>query len=231
MKSFLRLSLTAIAITLFFSAAAITETNAQGPLNEILKRMDDHYKVLKTLKADITRVQYNAQLQETDVTSGQISLLPGKGRNFSLRLDWKKPKEETLSVVNGQYVAYIPNIKRAYTGNSDSKTVGDKGGNVLKIMSMSKEELKANYNIQYLGEEKVLGNIPTWHLKLTPKAATNFKFADLWIDGNGMPIQGKVTRLNNDTDSVALANLGKNTNINASIFKVNLPKGTEIVKS
>jgi outer membrane lipoprotein-sorting protein len=231
MKSFLRLSLTAIAAVLFFNAFTVTETKAQGPLNEILRRMDDHYKVLKTLKADITRVQYNAQIQETDVTSGQISLLPGKGRNFSLRLDWKKPKEETLSVVNGQYVAYIPHIKRAYTGNSDSKTVSDKGGNVLKIMSMSKEELKANYNIQYLGEEKVLGSIPTWHLKLTPKAATNFKFADLWIDGNGMPIQGKVTRLNDDTDSIALANLGKNTNITASIFKVNLPKGTEIVKS
>ena len=231
MKLFLRLSLMTIAITLFFNVFSVIEAKAQGQVNEILNRMDAHYKVLKTLKADVTRQQYNAQIKETDVSSGQISLAPGKGRDFSLRLDWKKPKEETLSVVNGKYVAYIPNIKRAYTGNSDSKTVNDKGGNVLKIMSMSKEEMKANYNIQYLGQENVAGNIPTFRLKLTPKAATNFKFADLWIDGNGMPIQGKVTRLNDDTDSFMLANLGKNVVINASIFKVNLPKGTEIVKS
>jgi outer membrane lipoprotein-sorting protein len=231
MKTFLRLGFAAVALTLYFGAFAAIEINAQNPLPEILKRMDDHYKALKSLKADITRAQYNAQLQETDVSLGKITLIPGKGRNFSLRLDWKKPKEETLSVVNGQYVAYIPNIKRAYTGSSDSKTVNDKGGNVLKIMSMSKEDLKANYNIQFLGQENIIGNVTTWHLKLTPKTATNFKFADLWIDGNGMPVQGKVTRLNNDTDSVALGNLGKNADINGSIFKVTLPKGTEMIKS
>jgi len=230
MKSFLRLSLAAIAVTLFLNAFAITETKAQQ-LNEILKRMDEHYKSLKTLKADVTRAQYNAQLRETDVSSGKISLIPGKGRKFSLRLDWTKPKVETLSIVNGQYVAFIPNIKRAYTGSSDSKTVNDKGGNVLKIMSMSKEDLKANYNIQYLGGEKVAGSIPTLRLKLTPKAATNFKFADLWVDGDGMPIQAKVTRLNDDTDSIMLANLGRNVTINGSIFEVKLPKGTEVVKS
>lgn len=230
MKNLLRLGLTAIAIAFFFNAFAVTETKAQNPLPEILKRMDEHYKALKSLQADIKRAQFNSQLDETDISSGTITLIPGKGRNFSLRLDWAKPKQEILSVVNGQYVAYIPNIKRAYTGSSESKNVTDKGGNILKVMSMSKDELKANYNIQLVGEEKVNGNIPTWHLKLTPKASSNFKFADLWVDGNGMPIQGKVTKLNDDTDSALLTSLKKNSTISASIFKINLPKGTEIVK-
>lgn len=230
MKNFSRLTLTAIALTFFFGAFAAAEAKAQNPLPEILNRMDEHYKALKSLKADISRAQYNAQLQETDMSSGNITLLPGEGRNFSLRLDWTKPKQEFLSVVNGQYVAYIPNIKRAYTGSSDSKTVNDKGGNILKVMSMSKEDLKANYNIQYLGQENVSGNIPTWRIKLTPKSSANFKFADLWIDGNGMPIQGKVTKLNDDTDTALLTNLNKNITIKGEIFRVNLPKGTEIVK-
>lgn len=230
MKNFLRLSLTAIAAAFFFNAFAVAEAKAQNPLPEILKRMDEHYKALKSLKADISRAQYNAQLQETDMSSGTITLLPRKGQAFSLRLDWTKPKQEILSVVNGKYVAYIPNIKRAYTGSSDSKTVNDKGGNILKVMSMSKEELKANYNIQFIGEEKVSGSILTWHIKLTPKTSANFKFADLWVDGNGMPIQGKVTKLNDDTDTALLTNLNKNSTINAAIFKVDLPKGTQVVK-
>ena len=91
-----------------------------------------------------------------------ISLLPGKGRNFSFRLDWTQPKNEIISVVNGQYVAYNPGIKRAYTGNSDSQKVQEKGGNALKIMSMSKEEIKANYDVEYLGQETISGGIPTW---------------------------------------------------------------------
>src|SRR5215204_6580329 len=230
MRNFLRYGFAAIALTFILSAFAAVETRAQGIQTEILKRMDQHYKALKSLQADITRETYNSQLDEKDTTSGTISLLPGKGRNFSLRLDWTKPKNETISVVNGQYVAFNPGIGQAWTGNSESKTLSDKGGNALKVMSMSKEEIKANYDVEYLGQENISGGIPTWHLKLTPKTKSNYKFVDLWVDGNGMPLQGKITQPNNDTDSILLTNLKKNGSINASIFKVNLPKGTKIVK-
>lgn len=228
MKKFLRYGFTAIALTFILSAFGATETNAQ--VNEILKRMDDHYKALKSLQANVTRVQLNSQLGEEDTSSGTISLLPGKGRNFSMRLDWTKPKSETIAVVNGQYVAYNPGINQAWTGNSGSKTLNDKGGNALKVMSMSREEIKANYDVQYLGQESISGGIPTWHLKLTPKASSSYKFVDLWVDGNGMPLQGKITQPNNDTDSILLTDLRKNVSLNGSIFKVSLPKGTKIVK-
>lgn len=228
MKIFLRYGFTAIALTFILSTFGATGANAQ--INEILKRMDDHYKALKSLQANVTRVQLNSQLGEEDTSSGTISLLPGKGRNFSMRLDWTKPKPETISVVNGQYVAYNPGINQAWTGNSESKTLSNKGGNALKVMSMSREEIKANYDVQYLGQENVSGGIPTWHLKLTPKASSNYKFVNLWVDGNGMPIQGKITQPNNDTDSILLTNLKKNVSLNGSIFKVSLPKGTKIVK-
>ena len=228
MKTFLRYGFTAIALTFILSAFGATSANAQ--INEILKRMDDHYKALKSLQANVTRVQLNSQLGEEDTSSGTISLLPGKGRDFSMRLDWTQPKPETISVVNGQYVAYNPGISQAWTGNSGSKTLNDKGGNALKVMSMSKEEIKANYDVQYLGQESISGGIPTWHLKLTPKTSANYKFVDLWVDGNGMPLQGKITQPNNDTDSILLTNLKKNVSIPGSIFKVSLPKGTKIVK-
>lgn len=227
MKKFLRYGFTAIALAFVLSAFNVT-ANAQ--INEILKRMDEHYKALKSLQANVTRETFNSQLGETDKMAGTISLLPGKGRNFSFRLDWTQPKTEIISVVNGQYVAYNPGIKRAYTGSSDSQKVQEKGGNALKIMSMSKEEIKANYDVEYLGQETISGGIPTWHLKLTPKTKSNYKFADLWVDGNGMPLQGRITQLNDDTDSILLTNLKKNVSIKAAIFKVNLPKGTEVVK-
>ena len=229
MKKFLRYGFTAIALTFVLSAFAATETHAQ--INEILKRMDDHYKALKSLQSNVTREVYNAQLDETDKMSGTISMRPGKGRNFALRLDWTQPKTEIMTVVNGQYMAYIPSIKRAYTGNSDSPKVQEKGGNALKIMSMSKEEIKANYDVEYLGQENISGGTLTWHLKLTPKVKSNYKFADIWVDGNGMPLQGKITQLNNDTDSVLLTGLKKNVSIPGSIFSYKIPSGTEIVKS
>lgn len=227
MSNFLRYGLTAIALTFIFGAFSVSETNAQ--INEILKRMDVHYKKLKSLKADVKRERYNSQLKDTETMSGNISLIPGKDRNFALRLDWKKPREEMISVVNGQYIAYTPGIKQAWIGNADSKTVGGKGGSVLKAMSMSKEEIKANYNVEYLGQENANG-VPTWHLKLTPKVKSNYKFTDLWVDGDGMPIQARVTELNNDTDTISLSSLKKNDTLDASIFNIKPPKGTTIVK-
>ncbi len=227
MSNFLRYGLTAIALAFVFGAFAAPQTSAQ--VNEILKRMDEHYKALKSLQADVSREQVYSQLNDNDKSSGTISLVPGKGRAFSMRLDWTKPKTEIISVVNGQYVAYTPGNNQAYTGNSGSKTLSSKGGNALKVMSMSKEEIKTNYDVQYLGEES-LGSTPTWHLKLTPKADSNYKFVDLWVDGNGMPLRGKVTLPNNDTDQITLTNLKKNISIKGSIFKVDFKEGTKFVK-
>lgn len=230
MKNFLRYGLTAIALTFILSALSATPANAQGTVTDILSRMDKHYKALKSLQAEISRETFNSQLGETDKAAGNLSLLPGKGRNFSLRLDWVKPKTENIAVVNGQYVAYNPGIGQAWVGSSGSKTLSDKGGNALQVMSMSREEIKANYTVEYLGQEGISGSVQTWHLKLTPKAKSNYKFVDLWVDGNGMPLQGRITQLNNDTDSILLTRLKKNEPIPGSTFKVNLPKGTKIVK-
>ena len=227
MKKFLRYGFTAIALTFILSAFSVT-ANAQ--INEILKRMDEHYKALKSLQANINREVSNSQLGETDKWSGKISLLPGKGRNLSFLLEWKQPRTEIISVVNGQYVLYTPSIKQAYTGSSDSQKVQGNGGSALKAISMSKEEIKANYDAQYLGQETISGGIQTWHLKLMPKAKADYKYADIWVDGNGMPLQVKITQLNDNTDTILLTDLKKNGSIPGSIFKVNLAKDTKIVK-
>lgn len=221
MRSYFRIGLIGFALVLVLAA----ESSAQ--VNDILNRMDAHYKALKSLQANVTRVVYNSQIDESDKYAGTVSLLPGKGRNFSFRLDWTAPKQEMISVVNGKYVAYLPGIKQAYVGDSNSQTVKNKGGNALEIMTMSKEEIKSKYTAQYLGEEKISGGIVTWRLKLTPRGKENYKFIDLWVDGNGMPLQGKITMVNDDTDTILLTGLKKNVKIKASIFEIKLPNGTK----
>jgi outer membrane lipoprotein-sorting protein len=229
MSSFLRTGFFAVALMFVFGAVAVTETNAQ--INEILKRMDSHYKALESLQADITRETYDSVLKDTEAMSGTIALRPGKGRDFSMRLDWSKPRKEVISVVNGQYVAFVEATKQAYTGSSGSKNLNNKGGGVLKMIGrMDKAEIKANYNVEYLGQEGITGAVQTWHLRLTPKVKSDYKFTDVWVDGNGMPLQIKITLPNNDTDTILLTKLKKNELSDYSIFKVNLPPGTKVVK-
>lgn len=229
MKNFVRAGLTAIALTFIWGGFSVIETKAQ--VTEILKRMDTHYKALKSVQADISRETFNSQLEDTDAYSGNISLLPGKGRDFSLLLEWTKPRNELISVVNGQYVVFVKGSGQALTGDSGSKKLNGKGGGVLKMIgSMDRAEIKANYDVQYLGQEGITGAVQTWHLKLTPKAKSDFKFADLWVDSTGMPLQVKVTALNNDTDTIVLTKVKKNELQDYSIFKIKLPQGTKLVR-
>lgn len=230
MKSFFRLSLTVVALVLFFNAFAVTETKAQGVLGEILKRMEAHRQSLSSLQSGITMDKFNSQLGEHDVSEGTTMYLPAKGRDALVRVDWTKPVQETLSVVNKTYVLYRPRLGQAITGKVESGKKDPTGTNALAFMSMSKEQLKTNYDISYLGKENVSGNVETWHLKLTPKVAANYKYAEIWVDGNGMPLQAKVVELNDDSTTILLSNLQKNVNIDASKFKINL-KGVNIVKS
>ncbi len=227
MKSFFRISFAAFALSLFFNVFAVTETKAQGVLNEILKRMEAHRGSLTSLRSSVKMVKYNAQLKESDTTEGTSVYLPTKGRDALVRIDWTKPVQETLAVVNGKYVLYRPRLKQAIVGNAKDAKGNGKANGALGFMNMSKEQLKANYAIKYLGQENVAGGIQTWHLELTPKTAQNFKTAELWVDGNGMPIQAKVIENNNDTTTVLLSNLEKNISIKASVFKVNLPNDTK----
>ncbi len=61
MKSLAKLSLAAIAVTVFFNAFVATEAKAQGgPLNEILRRMEVNRNTMKTLRSNVTMVKYNS---------------------------------------------------------------------------------------------------------------------------------------------------------------------------
>lgn len=229
MSKFLRLGLVAIALTFFFNAFAVSETKAT-PLNEILKRMEAHRNTLSSLRANITMVKFNNQLGESDTYQGTTVYLPAKGRDALVRIDWTSPRKESLAVVNKQYVLYNASLKQAIVGKVNDAKGNAKANNALAFMSMSRDQLKANYTVKYLGQEAVKGGTSTTRLELTPKNASSYKSAELWVDTNGMPIQAKVTENNGDSTTILLSNLQKNGTIKASVFKIDLPKGTKVVE-
>lgn len=231
MKALLKTTILAAAAILVTAGFGVAEASAQGVTEEVLSRMNAHNKTLKSLKANVTMVKLNEQLGGvTDTTEGVVSYLPQANRNPYIRIDWKRP-EESMAVINNDYVLFRPSLKQAYTGNINKASGNAKAGGALAFMSMSRAQLKANYDITNLGEATVKGGISTIHLKMTPKTRTNYKDAEIWVDGNGMPVQSKVTEHNGDSTTVYLYDLKKNVTINASEFEIKLPKGTKILKS
>lgn len=219
----------AAALLFVFNVLAVTNTNAQIP--EILKRMDEHQKALTSLKASVMMDKFNSQLDEHDIYEGSARYVKIKEREALVRLDWAKPQQELLSVVDKKYVLYRPQLNQAIIGNvNDAQKKETTVTGAFDFLKMSKEQLKANYSVKYFGEEQVSGGKNTWHLELTPKAAKSYKSIDLWVDGNGMVLQTRVNEKNGDTTTVLLSNLQKNTNISTKEFVISLPKGVAIVK-
>lgn len=231
MKKHLKSSFAAAALMFLFGVFAALETSAQNPLPEILKRMDEHQKALTSLKASVMMDKFNSQLGEHDISEGTVQYVPMKGRDALVRIDWAKPVQETLAVANGQYILYRPRLKQAIVGSTKNAQGSGKANNALAFMNMSNEQLKANYARKYMGQETLSNGTQTLHLELTPKTAQNYKSAELWVDGNGMPIQAKVIETNGDSTTILLSNLQKNVTIDAKQFKISLPKDVTPIKS
>lgn len=233
MTKILRFGLTAVALAIFLGAFAVSETRAQQ-INEILKRMEDYRINLTSLESDLTMLKYDPVIKKTDTTQGALKYAAvrdkkGKDVDAAIRIDWVRP-EETLSVVKGKYILYRPRLKQFITGKADSKNASDKGGDALKFMNMSRKELIANYTAVFLGEAKLEDGTAVLHLKLTPKTASKYKEAEVWVDANGAIHQFRVTMQSGDSTAFRLSNMKPNPKFAGDVFSVKLPKDAKEIK-
>ncbi len=194
--------------------------------------MDAHHKALESLQADVMMVKLNFQLGESDTSQGSTSYLPktAKRKLMYVRIDWTKPVVENIVVIGDDYKLFRPRLNQVIVGKASKAKNNASTGGALAFMNMSKEQLKNNYNVKYHGQEKLSNGVETWHIELIPKTAASYRSAELWIDGNGMPLQAKVIENNNDTTTVLLSNLKKNVTLNADVFRLTYPKSVKEIK-
>ncbi len=213
------------------SIAPASGTNAQtaGMVSSALNRMERSKRNLKTLRADITMEKYNSQLREKEVWSGMVLYIPAAG-NALVRLEWKTPQHEILTSENGNYMLYQPRKGVVYEGkNNHVNNRGDNG--VLALMSMSATQLRTRFGEFQDGREETLwGGVATTHFKVFPKVAASYKYIEVWVDNEGMPVQTKMVEKNDDATTIRLTNLAKNQTIPSDQFKQNLDSSVKHVK-
>ena len=232
MKRFIPLSVMVLAILVALTTVFPTGANGQsaGLVSSVLSRMEKNRRDLRTMRASISMEKYNSQLRDSDSFQGIVLYVPGSGRQGSVRIDWSKPRREIMSVNNGKYTIYRPNLKVVYTGNSNSKT--NKAGDILGMMYMTRQQLEARFQpVQDVREETLWGGISTIHLTLVPKGNASFKYAEIWIDMGGMPVQTKVVEKNDDSTTMRLTGVERNIKINSDEFNIKLDADVKVVKS
>ncbi len=231
MKKFLTLGLAVLILAIVTSSAVFPIASAQsaGLVSSIFNKMDRNRRDLRSLRAGITMEKYNAQLRDSDKKSGVVLYLPGDNRSSSVRVDWHNP-QEMLAVVDGKYTLFRPRLKMAYVGDANSKE-GKVSGVMGFGLNASQAQLKAAYETpQDVYLETLWGGVETTHLKLVPKGKASYKYAEIWVDGTGMPVQTKVVEKNNDTTTVRLMNVQKNVSISKNEFKLELPSDVKKIR-
>ncbi|HEY2964615.1 MAG TPA: outer membrane lipoprotein carrier protein LolA [Pyrinomonadaceae bacterium] len=209
-------------------------TNGQGAglLSSVLNRMEKNRQTLKTLRAGINVVKYNSQLGVEDKYNGVVIYMPTAGRQAAVRIDWSSPRREVLSVNNNKYTIFRPAQGVAYTGDSRRMSKENKAGGLLEMMNMSRQQLEARFQpVKDVREETLWGGVSTIHLTLVPKGNAGYKWAEVWIDNAGMPVQTKIVEKNDDSTTVRLTGLEKNQKISPNEFDIKLDSNVKIVKS
>ena len=225
----LSLLLAALAGASIVSSPKATNGQSAGLVSSVLNRMERNRQSLKSLKASLSMEKYNAQLRDKEDYTGWVLYVPGSGRNASVRIEWQRPQHEILAVANGKYTLFRPRLNVAYQGSSTSKRSA--AGGVLDMMYMTKQQLEAKFQpVQDVREETLWGGISTIHLTLVPKGNASFKYAEIWVDSSGMPVQTKIVEKNDDTTTMRLSGLERNPKISSDEFSVKLDSNVKIVK-
>ncbi|HEV7892515.1 MAG TPA: outer membrane lipoprotein carrier protein LolA [Pyrinomonadaceae bacterium] len=201
-------------------------------ISSILNKMDRNRRSLSSLRAGMTMQKYNAQLRDFDMSSGEVKYIAGQGSNANVRVDWTKPARETLAVMNGQYTLCRPRLNQCYQGSTKSGSTSGKTSGILGFsLSMSGSQVKNQFNVELAGEGTLYDGGPhVWMLKLTPRGGAGYKFAEVWVSDDGMPVQTRVTERNGDSTLVRLTNIQRNARVSTDEIKLEVPAGAKIVK-
>jgi len=223
----------ALAVLVAALASAPRATNAQsaGLVSSVLNRMERNRQSLRSLKASLSMEKYNAQLRDKENYSGWVLYLPSSGRDASVRIEWQKPQHEILAVSKGQYTLFRPRLNQAIVGKSGSVKGKAGAGGILDMMYMSKQQLEAKFQpLQDVREETLWGGVSTIHQTLVPKGNASYKYAEIWVDSNGMPVQTKIVEKNGDATTMRLSGMERNLRISSDEFSVKLDSNVKIVK-
>jgi outer membrane lipoprotein-sorting protein len=223
------IALLAVLTAAFFVGVPSAKAQSAGLVSSVLNRMERNRQSLKSLKASLSMEKYNAQLRDKDNYQGVLAYMPAGGRDALVRIEWQKPQHEILAVSNGQYTLYRPRLNMAYKGNSKSSR--NKAGGVLGMMYMTRQQLESQFHpVKDVREETLWGGVSTIHLTLVPKGNSSFKYAEIWVDSSGMPVQTKIVEKNDDATTMRLSGMERNAKLSNEEFNLKLDSGVKIVK-
>lgn len=199
---------------------------AADPLSAVFARIDAAARSFRGLTADITHVHHVDIVDDDDTQTGTIRLSRVSAEVTRVLADLQGPRSTVTYALNGKE-ALIYNPK---TKVEEVRDIGKHQDDVKRYMLLgfgsTSAELRAAYEVSWVGEEKI-GGAAASHLKLIPKTRGSMKQAELWYGENGLVVQQKFLENSGDYTLVTYSNM-KWGPVAEKDLELKLPKGAKI---
>jgi len=218
---------------LAISVAALTcvmaaPTLQAARLDDVLARMDKAGASFRDVSAKIVRKDHTAIINDTSEETGTIRMQKAGDRNVRMKIDFDEPDVRSVAFADRKAQIYYPKIRTVQV--YDLGKYRDLVDQFLLLgFGTSTLELRKNYSVRFIGDDKVAGE-RTARLELTPKsnaAREHLSKVELWISDAGYPLQQKFYRPSGDNTLTIYSELKINSNLTEDSLKLRLPSGVK----
>jgi outer membrane lipoprotein-sorting protein len=215
----------------FFCLALLSAVAGIGlhaeALNDILARMDQSARNLRTFSAKMKRIEYTKVLNDKDETEGLRLVKRADGKTIGIvQFFGKNP--QTLRFAGKTVEVYYPDAKlvEVYDAGKFGK-IGKQVDQLLLLgIGVTSADLRHDFDITAAGTETIDGK-PTTRIQLIPKDNDLKKQAEkieMWVpEGESVPIQVKVTRTSGDYNQATYSDIQMNPALPDSAFELKTP--------
>jgi outer membrane lipoprotein-sorting protein len=217
--------------------AALAGTGLLGEsLNDVLARMDQSARNFRTFSAKMKRTEYTKVLpNDKDETDGVRRVKRANGQTIDMvELFGKNP--ETIRLAGKTFEVYYPDAKRveAYDAGKFGK-MGKQVVNQLLLLGIGVPvaDMRHDFDIT-AGTVETISGKPATRIQLVPKDSDLKKQVEkieMWVaEGEGVPLQVKVTRTSGDYNEALYSDIQMNPALPDSAFELKLPAGVKRVQ-
>ncbi|HYI95501.1 MAG TPA: outer membrane lipoprotein-sorting protein [Bryobacteraceae bacterium] len=197
--------------------------------DEVLSKLDKAASSFKSMSGNISQSNYTKVLDETTTETGQISLKKVGPKELSVLINFVTPNPRMVAFGGRKAEIYYPKLKSVQEYDLGKRS--DLLDQFLLVgFGTTGKDLKANYNVKFLGDESIAGQ-KTHKLELTPGAGPRIEKLqklELWVAAEGAyPVQQKFIQQSGDYYLITYTDVQLNPQLGNEAFKLNLPKGVK----
>jgi outer membrane lipoprotein-sorting protein len=204
-------------------SARAADDKASPDQREVLARMNDVSKHLKTLSCDLEYTKVTVVVDDKSTEIGQLYYRSGSSPE--LLIDFKRPDPKTILLKKTQAEIYLPKINEI-----DEYDLGKHRELVQQFLLLGfgtdTGELQKSYQVKLTGEEDISGGT-TAVLDLTPRnpsVSAQLAKVQLWIsEESWLPVQQKFIEPGGDYLITRYSAVKVNRELPASIFQIKAP--------